>query len=403
MFVHTPDSPTLNEDNGSAPYELGGGEKALHTPELLNSLMALAPPSFPSSYSQYQEAAQAPPSLQQTTSSLIKEGLKVTIRSRRASAGQPLFASDDRREIKTELTTVDEARRMRRRERNKVAATKCRNKKKVETQHLIVDSEVQVNQHNSLRLEIMQLLQERNQLMTALTSHLPCCTGACADSTAAALSRCTRTPPPEIPRPLSPLTPITSPDSERRPSGSSTCSWSSVGEMAMESACAYGATSGGGFPCGGGVVAAAGSAMSPSPAAAVSPPYGPSLAGAAGHSPYSLYSAAAGCSMAPPSHMMLSPPSSSAGTMAALHGGHGHGLMSPPSQPAKLSLNSPTGPATGCAMYPQYMQAPMAAPNGGNGYQYYACSPPGSQQLPAGYGQANAGYGHNYGGYGRMC
>ena len=69
--------------------------------------MTLAPPSFPSSYSQYQESAggegSAPPSLQQTTSSLIKEGLKVTIRSRRASAGQSLF-SEERREFKTEVS-----------------------------------------------------------------------------------------------------------------------------------------------------------------------------------------------------------------------------------------------------------------------------------------------------------
>ena len=39
--------------------------------------------------------------------------------------------------IKEELTEEDESRRMRRRERNKVAATKCRNKKKAKTVNLM--------------------------------------------------------------------------------------------------------------------------------------------------------------------------------------------------------------------------------------------------------------------------
>ena len=39
--------------------------------------------------------------------------------------------------IKEELTEEDESRRQRRRERNKVAATKCRNKKKAKTMILM--------------------------------------------------------------------------------------------------------------------------------------------------------------------------------------------------------------------------------------------------------------------------
>ena len=39
--------------------------------------------------------------------------------------------------IKEELTEEDESRRQRRRERNKVAATKCRNKKKAKTINLM--------------------------------------------------------------------------------------------------------------------------------------------------------------------------------------------------------------------------------------------------------------------------
>ena len=50
--------------------------------------------------------------------------------------------------IKEELTEEDESRRQRRRERNKVAATKCRNKKKAKTINLMKV----VTMHNNLSL-----------------------------------------------------------------------------------------------------------------------------------------------------------------------------------------------------------------------------------------------------------
>lgn len=262
------------------------------------------------------------------------------------------------------------------------------------------DSELQVNQHNSLRLEIMQLLQERSQLMTVLTSHLPRCTCGCADSTAAALSRCRHTPPPEVPRPLSPLTPITSPDSERRPSGGSTCSWGSAGELAPEAACSLpygGATVGGGFPCGGSVMA--NPAMTPSPTASVSPNY---CSPTGGHGQYGMYSPGGG--MPPPVGMMMSPSapcsSSAAGTS---HGSQQSPMMTPAGHPVKMGLNSPTQ----CQMYPMaspgYMQTPVSTPIGGGEYQYYNCAPPVAQtsHQPT-YPSANAGYGP-YSGYGQMC
>ena len=256
-----------------------------------------------------------------------------------------------------------------------------------------------MNQHNSLRLEIIQLLQERSQLVSALSSHLPCCTSTCADSTAAALSRCNRTPPPEVPRPLSPLTPLTSPDSERRPSGSSTCSWSSVGEMTLESACSLPFGGGGGFPCGGSVMA--NPAMTPSPTASVSPGYCGGGGGGGGRpgsaSGYGLYSPSGGAGAS----MLLSPPCSA---MVAPHSGQG-ALLSPAGhhQPAKMTMSSPTG--AGCAMYGGtqggYMPPPVTQQDG---YGYYNCGPaapaPAQTPYPAGYG---TGYGQNYSAYGRMC
>ena len=49
---------------------------------------------------------------------------------------EPLF-TETMPKIKEELTEEDEGRRQRRRERNKVAATKCRNKKKAKTVNLM--------------------------------------------------------------------------------------------------------------------------------------------------------------------------------------------------------------------------------------------------------------------------
>ncbi len=106
-------------------------------------------------------------SVQHYRSQFIKEGLKLKVRqklgdkaaasvtasvaatrtssSSRLSSGESIepvhspvaAAMVDVSKVKEELTEEDEMRRMRRRERNKVAATKCRNKKKMRTQMLI--------------------------------------------------------------------------------------------------------------------------------------------------------------------------------------------------------------------------------------------------------------------------
>ena len=93
--------------------------------------------------------------------------------------------------------------------------------------------------------------------------------------------------------------------------------------------------------------------------------------------------------------------------MVAPHGGQGT-LMSPPSQPVKMNLNSPTGGSGGCAMYgsPQggYMPPPVSQQDG---YGYYNCGPvaPAVTQgtYQTGYGGQGGSYGPNYAGYGRMC
>jgi len=79
-------------------------------------------------------------------------------------------------EIKKEDLTPDDAnRRKRRRERNKVAATKCRNKKKARTQLLMKESETLVVQNQNLKTEIQKLEKEKLRLMQVLSGHENAC------------------------------------------------------------------------------------------------------------------------------------------------------------------------------------------------------------------------------------
>jgi len=86
------------------------------------------------------------------------------------------YGSDDGdSKIEGDLTYEDEERRSRRRERNKIAATKCRNKKKERTTRLIAEGEVLEIQNASLKEELRKLEAEKRSLSDLLTSHQPQC------------------------------------------------------------------------------------------------------------------------------------------------------------------------------------------------------------------------------------
>merc|ERR1711963_1353638 len=70
-----------------------------------------------------------------------------------------------------ELTYEDAERRNRRRERNKIAATKCRNKKKERTTRLIAEGEVLEIQNASLKEELKKLEVEKRSLSELLSQH----------------------------------------------------------------------------------------------------------------------------------------------------------------------------------------------------------------------------------------
>lgn len=210
---------TLGLDAGSTPK----------TPEIVNSLIAMSNPMDNYNFSSSSSAAQGisvrsfnslnpqaisqdsshsscsgspldspagtatTPSVQQTCSQLIKAGLKLSIQSKRklstceSSSGSEQTTSKcsrkdddtsdedcDNKSIKG-LTPEDEDRRRRRRERNKIAATKCRMKKRERTANLMKESEQLDTQNIDLKNQVRSLELERQQLFDMLQAHSPSC------------------------------------------------------------------------------------------------------------------------------------------------------------------------------------------------------------------------------------
>lgn len=74
-----------------------------------------------------------------------------------------------------QLTPEDEERRRRRRERNKIAATKCRLKKRERTANLITESETLETQNFDLKSQLQDLERTRMRLVEVLTMHRSVC------------------------------------------------------------------------------------------------------------------------------------------------------------------------------------------------------------------------------------
>lgn len=74
-----------------------------------------------------------------------------------------------------QLTAEDEDRRKRRRERNKIAATKCRMKKRERTINLVTESEALETQNIELKSQVRNLELQRRNLSEMLKSHSQSC------------------------------------------------------------------------------------------------------------------------------------------------------------------------------------------------------------------------------------
>lgn len=87
---------------------------------------------------------------------------------------QEQLSQDIKRE-KEDLGPADKMKRHKRRERNKVAAEKCRNKKKKETLNLFVESESVERQNARYKEDIARLEAEQRHLINILAQHQPTC------------------------------------------------------------------------------------------------------------------------------------------------------------------------------------------------------------------------------------
>jgi len=88
-----------------------------------------------------------------------------------------------------ELTTDDEEKRRRRRLRNKIAAEKCRNKRKKAIEKLYSESETVAVQNAKFKDDIARLEAEHRHLLMVLEQHKPLCRRNCGrDSNEAVIS-----------------------------------------------------------------------------------------------------------------------------------------------------------------------------------------------------------------------
>ncbi|XP_007534457.1 cyclic AMP-dependent transcription factor ATF-3 isoform X1 [Erinaceus europaeus] len=76
---------------------------------------------------------------------------------------------------KDEIAPEEDERRKRRRERNKIAAAKCRNKKKEKTECLQKESEKLESVNAELKAQIEELKNEKQHLIYMLNLHRPTC------------------------------------------------------------------------------------------------------------------------------------------------------------------------------------------------------------------------------------
>ncbi|XP_076306023.1 activating transcription factor 3-like [Tachypleus tridentatus] len=149
-------------------------EQSYHTltPSSPHDFVSQSSPSLDSPHSSTSSPRQhTPTSVQATRSQLIKEGLRVTIQTKRMAQGKGQVQPEYRDPPQESITPEDEERRRRRRERNKVAATKCRYKKKERTQWLAIESDHLETDNSALRREIQELEEQKRHLMELLHGH----------------------------------------------------------------------------------------------------------------------------------------------------------------------------------------------------------------------------------------
>ncbi|XP_007425698.2 cyclic AMP-dependent transcription factor ATF-3 [Python bivittatus] len=114
---------------------------------------------------------------------LVKEELRFAIQNKCLSHRMPstldtVMVSDRSGEtslLKRQCAPEEDERKRRRRERNKIAAAKCRNKKKEKTECLQKESEKLETINAELKAQIEELKNEKQHLIYMLNLHRPTC------------------------------------------------------------------------------------------------------------------------------------------------------------------------------------------------------------------------------------
>lgn len=102
----------------------------------------------------------------------VKLELRYAIEAKRAEKGLDMPVMDDVPRRPRELTVEEEERRRVRRERNKVAASRCRVKRKHHVRKLLKESDDLSKSNNELENIIDKLKYEKNRLEEAIRGHL---------------------------------------------------------------------------------------------------------------------------------------------------------------------------------------------------------------------------------------
>ncbi len=108
-------------------------------------------------------------------STMLREELRVNILQRRLQKGLGAVQLDWRFTKPENLTPEEEDRRKLRRERNRVAASRCREKRRERTYVLVKETDQLESNNQVLIREIQQLESERQELLTILSSHQQTC------------------------------------------------------------------------------------------------------------------------------------------------------------------------------------------------------------------------------------
>ncbi|XP_077984676.1 uncharacterized protein LOC144439274 [Glandiceps talaboti] len=106
-----------------------------------------------------------------TFSSLVKEELRNSIKKRRLSKGLPDVQIDYKTPEQDELTEEEKGKRKIRRERNRLAAEKCRMKRKESETSIVKEYKDQEKLQQKLKKTIKELEEEKELLTQALQAH----------------------------------------------------------------------------------------------------------------------------------------------------------------------------------------------------------------------------------------